>query len=234
MDTDHFHELVNNILQDPTTYSKIKEDPTAKLLRQHKTLLKQLKDNFEISQALHHQLSINQPQPPYEKQPTPSSLTTDFCSKLKNITDPDQIISYDVVDLLTNVPIDDTLQILRRRITETPPETSLTIESIIALTTVCISTTYFTWGDEYYQQIPGLPMGSPLSPILTEIYITHFEQKVLATSPIKPICWYRKVNGTKSSRNKTKTQPCYYNILTNNTPEDSSPSKQQRTTNYPS
>ncbi|XP_048259337.1 uncharacterized protein LOC124120314 [Haliotis rufescens] len=236
MDTDHFHELVNNILQDPTTYSKIKKDPTTKLLRQHKTLLKQLKDNFEISQALHNQLSINHPQPPYaratikiHKNPpkarllvcsrdtvfykTAQHLTTilaplgktadsfisdftDFCSKLKNITNPDQIISYDVVDLFTNVPIDDTLQILRRRITETPPETSLTTESIIALTTACISTAYFTWGDEYYQQIHGLPMGSPLSPILTEIYMTHFEQQALTTSPIQPICWYRKVDDT--------------------------------------
>ncbi|XP_048259316.1 uncharacterized protein LOC125384342 [Haliotis rufescens] len=124
------------------------------------------------------------------------SDSTDFCSKLKNITNPDQIISYDVVDLFTNVPIDDTLQILRRRITETPPETSLTTESIIALTTACISTTYFTWGDEYYQQIHSLPMGSPLSPILTEIYMTHFEQQALTTSPIQPICWYRKVDDT--------------------------------------
>ncbi|XP_048246379.1 uncharacterized protein LOC125377366 [Haliotis rufescens] len=211
-DTNHFHEVVNNILQDPTTYTKIKTDPTAKLLRQHKALLKQLKDNFEISQVLHHQLSVNHPQPPYaratikiHKNPPKARKTadsfisdsTDFCSKLKNITDPDQIISYDVVDLFTNVPIEVThSQILRRRITKTPLETSLSTDSIIALTTACISSTYFTRDDEYYQQIHGLRMGSPLSPILTEIYMTHFEQQDLTTSPIQPICWYRKVDDT--------------------------------------
>ncbi|XP_046555651.1 uncharacterized protein LOC124264915 [Haliotis rubra] len=36
-------------------------------------------------------------------------------------------------------------------------------------------------------------MGSPLSPILTEIYMTHFEEEALASSPIQPVCWYRKV-----------------------------------------
>ncbi|XP_046330471.2 uncharacterized protein LOC124114002 [Haliotis rufescens] len=112
------------------------------------------------------------------------SDSTDFCSKLKNTTDPDQIISYDVVDFFTNVPIDDTLQVLLRRITETPLETSLTTESIIALTTACISSTYFARGDEYHQEIHGLPMGSPLSPILTEIYMTYFEQQALTTSPV--------------------------------------------------
>ncbi|XP_071096973.1 uncharacterized protein [Haliotis cracherodii] len=66
MDTFHFHELVN-ILQEPTTYSKITKDQTAELLRQHKTLLRHLKDIFEISKVLHHQLSVNHPRPPYAR-----------------------------------------------------------------------------------------------------------------------------------------------------------------------
>ena len=39
-------------------------------------------------------------------------------------------------------------------------------------------------------------MGSPLSPILTEIYMTDLEEKALLTSPIQPMCWYRKVDDT--------------------------------------
>ncbi|XP_067685323.1 uncharacterized protein [Haliotis asinina] len=39
-------------------------------------------------------------------------------------------------------------------------------------------------------------MGSPLSPNLTEIYMTHFEEKSLVSSPIHPVCWYRKVDDT--------------------------------------
>ncbi|XP_046550408.1 uncharacterized protein LOC124260192 [Haliotis rubra] len=39
-------------------------------------------------------------------------------------------------------------------------------------------------------------MGSPLSPIITEIYMTHFEEQALASSPTQPVCWYRKVDDT--------------------------------------
>ncbi|XP_071089207.1 uncharacterized protein [Haliotis cracherodii] len=206
MDTDHFHEATIKIHKNP---------PKARLLVCSRDTV-----FYKTAQHLTRILA------PLGK--TADSFiydSTDFCSKLKNITDPDQIISYDVVDLFTNVPIDDTLQILRRRITDTPLETSLSTESIIALTTACISSTCFTLGDEYYQQIHGLPMGSPLSPILTEICMTYFEQQALTTSPIRPICWYRKVDDTFVILKQDKTQPCYYNIFTNNTPEYRSPPK---------
>ncbi|XP_067650992.1 uncharacterized protein [Haliotis asinina] len=60
----------------------------------------------------------------------------------------------------------------------------------------CINSTYFTWGDAIYEQVHGLPMGSPLSPILTEIYVTDLEDKALETAPFKPSCWYRNVDDT--------------------------------------
>ena len=47
-----------------------------------------------------------------------------------------------------------------------------------------------------YEQIHGLPMGSPLSPILTEIYMTDLEEKALQPSPFQPACGFRKVDDT--------------------------------------
>ncbi|XP_067668386.1 uncharacterized protein [Haliotis asinina] len=67
---------------------------------------------------------------------------------------------------------------------------------IINLVSSCSQTSYFTWQNNIYQQIHGLPMGSPLSPLITEIFMTIFEESALSTSPFQPLCWYRKVDDT--------------------------------------
>ncbi|XP_067668278.1 uncharacterized protein [Haliotis asinina] len=126
------------------------------------------------------------------------SDSTDFCEKLKTVENPGKIVSYDVVDLFTSVPINETLHILRNRLDnlDSPLDTKLSTDSILQLITNSITSTYFTWGDELYEQIHGLPMGSPLSPILSEIYMTSFEHQALSSSLIKPTCWFRKVDDT--------------------------------------
>ncbi|XP_067664187.1 uncharacterized protein [Haliotis asinina] len=226
------------ILDDDTTYRKIKKDPTQKLQRQHKAHLKQLRDNYELSHELHHKLAVSHPQAPYaratvkiHKNPPKARLlvcsrdtvfyntaqhltkvlaplgktadsyisdSTDFCEKLKTVENPGKIVSYDVVDLFTSVPINETLHILRNRLDnlDSPLDTKLSTDSILQLITNSITSTYVTWGDELYEQIHGLPMGSPLSPILSEIYMTSFEHQALSSSLIKPTCWFRKVDDT--------------------------------------
>ena len=59
LDKPHFHSMVDSMLQDTSTYQKIQKDPTAKLDRQHKALLKQLSDKYELSVNLHRKLSVS-------------------------------------------------------------------------------------------------------------------------------------------------------------------------------
>lgn len=45
----------------------------------------------------------------------------------------------------------------------------------------CINQNYIQYNNEIYQQKEGLPMGSPISPLLAEIFMSHFKSNLLET-----------------------------------------------------
>ncbi|XP_018574492.1 uncharacterized protein LOC108913427 [Anoplophora glabripennis] len=64
------------------------------------------------------------------------------------------------------------------------------------LAKVCIKSTFFAFQYQFYEQTEGAVMGSPLSPVLANIYIEAFEKKALESTTLKPKCWYRYVDDT--------------------------------------
>ena len=49
------------------------------------------------------------------------------------------------------------------------------IKYFVSLLKVCVGQNYFNFNSEYYQQGEGLAMGSPLSPLLAELFMDDFE-----------------------------------------------------------
>nr|XP_023015434.1 uncharacterized protein LOC111504940 [Leptinotarsa decemlineata] len=48
--------------------------------------------------------------------------------------------------------------------------------------------------DKFYKQLKGAPMGSPLSPVLANLFMEDFETRAIGTSHLKPTCWIRYVD----------------------------------------
>ena len=46
-----------------------------------------------------------------------------------------------------------------------------------------LTTTYFSFGGQIYRQKFGIAMGSPVSPLVANMFVEHLEQKLLATAP---------------------------------------------------
>ncbi|XP_072030531.1 uncharacterized protein [Amphiura filiformis] len=102
----------------------------------------------------------------------------------------DLLVSFDVVSLFTNVPIDDASKIIGdilRGDDTLKNRTRMTSDEIVELMKLCLTSTYFKWQGKFYEEKEGQAMGSPLSPITSNIFMEHFETKALDTYPLKPV-----------------------------------------------
>ena len=60
--------------------------------------------------------------------------------------------------------------------------TVLPVKDIILLLGFCLKNMYFSFQEEFYEQVQGVVMGSSVSPIVANLYMEYFEQKALSTA----------------------------------------------------
>ena len=90
--------------------------------------------------------------------------------------------SYDVVSLFTNVPLDHTIEIWRQTLYHRddicPPP--LHEDEFVELLPKVTSGVEFSFNNTMYRQCDGVAMGSPLGPVLANIFVGHCESLVPA------------------------------------------------------
>ena len=64
----------------------------------------------------------------------------------------------------------------------------MTIKQIISLLEFCLNSTSFVFQGQYYQELEGAAMGSPLSPIVANIFMEHFEKEAQESAPYPQVC----------------------------------------------
>ena len=110
-----------------------------------------------------------------------------------------QIVSLDVVSLFTKVPTDETLAVVRGKLTADPlleERTCIQIDNRMEMLTFYVKATYSWMGSDIYRQEEGLAMGLPLSPVLANIFKEYFEEMALGSTLQKPSMWLRYVDDT--------------------------------------
>ena len=107
------------------------------------------------------------------------------------------LASLDVTNLFTNVPTEETLEIIANHVysNESLPAPSIPKNVLLDLLRICTSESPFRTPDnKIYHQINGVAMGSPLGPTFAEFYMCELENRVLSDVKIRPELYCRYVD----------------------------------------
>ena len=146
------------------------------------------------------------------KSPHHINSTHDFVEQVKhiNLAAQECLSSYDMSAMFPSVSVDPALKVIKDLLEKDPTlkeRTVLPVEDISLLLDFCLKNTCFSFQGQFYEQVEGAAIGSPVSPIVGNLYIEYFEQKALSTAP-HPLgsgtgMWMTHLSSKRKSINRT-------------------------------
>ena len=73
--------------------------------------------------------------------------------------------------------------------------TKLCLKELMLGINMCLDNTYIQFKNQFYKQIFGVPMGSPISATIANLVMETVETKALQTFQNSPIMWKRYICG---------------------------------------
>ena len=106
-------------------------------------------------------------------------------------------IRFDVLSLFTNVPLNETIYIIIKRIYDKKEiNTDIPKKEMRELLYLCTKNAHFTLNNKTYFQVDGVAMGSPLGPVLANIFMVELERNIIPTLSSDILLWKRYVDDT--------------------------------------
>ena len=107
------------------------------------------------------------------------------------------MISFDVVSLFTCVPLDFTIQLILNKVyRDKLISTKFKRDELERLLQICTKEMHFSFDNGIYRQTNGVAMGSPLGPVIANIFMVELEKTLVPTLDDKVSLWFRYVDDT--------------------------------------
>ena len=81
------------------------------------------------------------------------------------------------------------INIVKQRLTQDPTlpqRTQMSIPQIVSVLESCLKNTYFLFQGKYYEQVHGAALGSPISPLIVNLFMEEFVVTALSNAPHPP------------------------------------------------
>ena len=111
------------------------------------------------------------------------------------------MVSFHITSLNTNIPIIDMLNIIKDYVKNDDQFTrKMTIpqDKFLDLVHLVLTTTWYTFNSQFYQQTDGIAIGGPASSITAGIYMQVYERPAIAMALQPPKVWERFVDDVYS------------------------------------
>ena len=105
--------------------------------------------------------------------------------------------SFDVTSLFTNIPVDETIEIISNHIfANCMYFEGFDRSQFITLLSLLVKNCHFIFNGRIYQQIDGVAMGGPLGPFFANIFMSFHEKSWLCNCPstFKPLLYRHYVD----------------------------------------
>ena len=146
---------------------------------------------------------------PLTKSEYSITSTAEFISRIRDLkVDKDHdMVSFDVSNLFTNVPLDFTIDLVLKKVyNKKMVKTKLKKEELRELLKMCTKELHFTYNGKTYQQSDGVCMGSPLGPVLANVFMVHLEETITPKLKMIMPTWIRYVDDTFTLVKKGKLE----------------------------
>ena len=106
------------------------------------------------------------------------------------IEEGDILTSFNVISLCMKIPIDEAIKVIKDMVNN---------DEKAKLVEICLKSTLFNFRGEIYEQKEGVAMGSPLSRIVSNIFMEKLEKDAIDSFPLKPKWWLGFVDDVYSN-----------------------------------